>query len=114
MAFSDLLTLSNSEVDLHIRLSSPGVYLLDRTTTGGFTINYVGRADDNVARRLKEHVAKGVYKYFKYEYADSARAAFEMECKLYHSYRNLDNEIHPARPAGTSYSCPVAGCRDLW
>jgi hypothetical protein len=36
-----------------------------------------------------------------------------MECRLYHSYRNLDNEIHPARPAGTNHSCPVAGCRAL-
>jgi hypothetical protein len=113
MAFSDLLRLSNSEVESHVRLSSPGVYALDRTTTRGFTVNYVGRADDDLARRLKEHVTEDVYKYFKYEYVNSARAAFEMECKLYHSYRNLDNQIHPARPKGTSYPCPVAGCRDL-
>jgi hypothetical protein len=96
-----------------VSLKSPGVYVLDRTTSGGFTVNYVGRADDDVARRLKEHVAEGVYLYFKFDYTNSAWAAFDMECKLYHSYRNLDNQIHPARPKGTNYSCPVAGCRAL-
>ena len=113
MAFSDLLTLSNSRVDLYVRLSSPGVYLLDRTTAGGFTVNYVGRSDDDLAGRLKKWAAEGTYKYFKFEYANSARAAFEMECKLYHSYRNLDNVVHPARPKNTNHSCPVAGCRSL-
>jgi hypothetical protein len=48
----------------------------------------------------------GKYKRFKYGYASSAKAAFEKECKLYHDFEPRDNEVHPARPAGTNWECP--------
>lgn len=105
--------LDAATIDSTITVASPGVYALDRTTTPGFTVNYVGRADDNVASRLKKWAAEGRYKYFQFEYRQTAKSAFERECQLYHSYPNLDNIIHPARPAFTSYACPVTGCKAL-
>jgi len=105
--------LDSASIDQAVTKKSPGVYVLDRTTTPGFTVNYVGRADDDLAQRLKAWVTDGRYGYFQFEYHSSAKAAFERECQLYHLYPNLDNSIHPARPANTSYACPVAGCRAL-
>jgi hypothetical protein len=105
--------LDSTTIDQVITSKSPGIYALDRTTTPGFKVNYVGRADDDVAQRLKTWASEGYYKYFQFEYHISAKAAFERECKLYHLYPNLDNVIHPARPAGRNYACPIAGCRVL-
>lgn len=113
MAFSETISLSEKMIDQSINYKSPGTYVLDKTPSGPFTVSYVGRSDDDVAGRLKKHAVKGVYKYFKFEYAANARSAFERECSLYHYYPNLDNYIHPARPEGTRYLCPVAGCRAL-
>ena len=110
---ADFYKLDAATIDQVITRKSAGVYALDRTTTPGFTVNYVGRADDDVAGRLKAWEANGKYQYFQFEYHTSAKAAFERECQLYHMYPNLDNLIHPARPANTYYSCPVVGCRAL-
>jgi hypothetical protein len=110
---ADFYKLDSTTIDQIVTRKSPGVYALDRTTTPGFTVNYVGRADDDVAQRLKTWASGERYKYFKFEYHSSAKAAFERECHLYHLYPNLDNSIHPARPANTNYACPVAGCRAL-
>lgn len=108
---ADFYTLSSAKIDEAVTLKSPGVYVLDRNTGIGFIVKYVGRADEDVADRLKKHAGDGYYKYFKFEYALNAKAAFERECQLYHFYPSLDNIIHPARPKNTSYACPVAGCR---
>lgn len=105
--------LDSATIDSTVTVTSPGVYALDRTTTPGFTMNYVGRADDDLAKRLKTWASEGRYKYFQFEYHQTAKSAFERECKLYHSTPNLDNIIHPARPANTSHACPVAGCSAL-
>ena len=103
--------LDSTTIDQVITKKSPGVYALDRTTTPGFTVNYVGRADDDVAKRLKTWASEGKYKYFQFEYHASAKAAFDRECHLYHLYPQLDNIIHPAVPPNTNYACPVVGCR---
>ena len=105
--------LDSATIDQTVSQKSPGIYALDRTITPGFKVNYIGRADDDVAKRLKTWAAEGYYKYFLFEYHSTARAAFERECHLYHFYPNLDNLIHPARPENTLYLCPVAGCRAL-
>lgn len=108
---ADFFALTAERIDQLVTKTSAGVYALDRTTTPGFTVNYVGRADENLAARLKQHAAEGYYKYFQFEYHPNAKAAFERECELYHSYSNLDNIIHPATPKNMHYSCPVRGCR---
>ena len=99
--------LTNSEIDARVTRTAPGAYKLGNSKT---TIKYVGRSDVDLNAELKRpHVMK--YKYFWYEYATSRRAAFKKECGLYHYHggdqRKLDNKIHPDRPDGLGWKCPV-------
>jgi hypothetical protein len=55
-------------------------------------------------------VVDGRCTHFCFSYAVSAQAAFEEECRNYHDFgenHRLDNERHPAPPAGESWKCPV-------
>lgn len=84
--------------------SKIGVYELSRTRDG--SIRYVGRAVD-LAHRLGSHAAAGKYQFFRFEYTQSEKAAFEKESTLYHHYlADLDNAVHPARPEGKAWKCP--------
>jgi hypothetical protein len=86
----------------------PGAYALGIAQDQNvLTIRYVGRADDNVNARLKRWV--GRYRHFQFAVL-TTRAAFDKECWLYHTFSPVDNMIHPARPSGTNYRCPVVGC----
>jgi|SRR5208282_192051 len=97
--------LTHAGIDKEVTKISPGVYALGEVKNDTFTILYVGRADDDVAKRLGDHVPKW-YPDFKYEYYPTAKAAFQKECNLYHDFNPKDNDIHPARPSGTTYPCP--------
>lgn len=88
---------------------APGCYVLDRSTTAGFEVHYTGRADYDLTDRLSDYIGTK-YKYFKFLELASRKAAFEMECKVYHNLKPVDNIIHPDAPDGTSYTCPMAGC----
>lgn len=106
--------LTRAKVDAVVTRTSAGNYALgyvnDENT---FIVQYVGRADSDVAARIKQHVGER-YKRFKFSYATSPKAAFEKECKNYHDFgenRKLDNKIHPDRPEGTSWKCP---CCDIY
>ena len=83
-SLSDLASLTNEKIDSLVTQTKPGVYALDKTTGGGFQVCYVGRADTDLNRRLKDWVGK--YKYFKFEYATSPKDAFEKECELWHDF----------------------------
>jgi hypothetical protein len=74
-----------------------------------FIVSYTGRSDSDLNGRLKQHVGK--YKKFKYGYMQTAKDAFEKECSIYHDFSPPDNQVHPARPANTSLTCPR--CRIL-
>ncbi len=101
---------NSSEIDSEVTRTSPGNYALGYTNDDGtFIVQYVGRSDSNVNQELKVRL-DSKYKHFKYSYATSSKTAFEKECRNYHDFggsEKLDNEIHPSRPAGTSYECPV-------
>jgi hypothetical protein len=93
-------------------MASPGVYIFTRK--GGDA--YVGRGDkDGVARMRRSH--KNAPKGLPYDHkarfipTSSARKAYLLECKLFHELQPLDNDRHPAVPAGTNWRCPVKGCR---
>lgn len=99
--------LTTEKIDEKITKTSAGNYALGHLNDDTFIVKYVGRADDDVNSRLKKWVGK--YKKFKFSYATSPKAAFEKECKNYHDFgenKSLDNDIHPDRPAGTSWKCP--------
>ena len=44
------------------------------------------------------------------KYETTKKAAYELECQIYHDLEPVENIIHPDAPDGTSYSCPVSGC----
>ena len=98
------IRLTEAEIDAAVKHISPGVYILDETTSGPWRDDYVGRSDNNLNARLKDWV--GTYGFFKAAYLDSAKQAFEAECEFYHALAPRDNKVHPARPANSNWVCP--------
>ena len=107
--------LTSSEIDRVVTRTSAGNYALGYTKDDGtFVVQYVGRSDSDVNQELKARL-DSKYKKFKYSYATSPKAAFEKECRNYHDFggrEKLDNEIHPSRPAGRDWKCPVCDIFD--
>jgi len=88
---------------------SAGNYALGSYSDRNFYVNYVGRSDEDVNRRLHRWTGSK-YSRFKFSYASSAKAAFEKECRNYHGFGGadkLDNAAHPDRPSSTNWKCPV-------
>lgn len=110
------LKLSVAEIDRQVTRTEPGNYGLGSINDkGGFTVYYIGRADNDLNKRLKDHAATGKYPDFKYSYASSPKAAFEKECKNFHDFggvAKLDNKIHPDRPKDTGWKCPYCNTFD--
>jgi hypothetical protein len=104
------IVLTAVEVDRLIATKVPGTYLLSRgrNVAGSWIVHYVGRSDDDLNHRLKQHI--GRYTMFGYHPTTSAKEAFELECTWYHEFKPVDNVNHPAVPVGTSWRCPVGGC----
>lgn len=51
--------LTNNGVDASVTYKYPGAYALGRMGADGiFYIDYIGRSDEDVAARLKQHVPK--------------------------------------------------------
>ena len=113
----DIPYLNEKNVDDQVEKDKLGVYGLDRGKKDDpFKVYYIGRADNCLNTRLKKHIGEKyentTYKWFKYDYAKSIQDAYNKECKCYHHYggkEKLDNEIHPRKPEGTNYKCPVCG-----
>jgi hypothetical protein len=102
--FSALHALNRENVNLYVP-KTPGCYVLDRSSTGGFEVHYTGRADYDLEERLCSWVGKG-YLYFKFLSLPDRKSAYEMECKVYHNLNPVDNKMHPDAPDNTSYTCP--------
>lgn len=106
-------SLTSEGVSAHVKGIGAGAYALGHTDQNNvFNIYYVGRSDDDLAARLQQHVVEA-YLQFKYAFYPSSKAAFDKECQLYHDFKPPDNKVHPARPKGTRYPCPVANCHEL-
>ncbi len=98
-------------IDKEITKTSSGNYALGNMNdkNNNFIVEYVGRADKNLNKRLKEWIDTKKYSKFKFSYALSSKDAFEKECNNFHDFgesKSLDNDIHPDRPDGTNYQCP--------
>lgn len=101
--------LTDAGVDAAVELILPGAYVLGKMGLDGvFYIDYVGRSDDDVAGRLKQHTPER-YPQFFYGYYPTAKAAYEKECWLYHTFKPQDNKVHPAKPKNSWLSCPECG-----
>lgn len=99
---------TSSEIDRVVTRTSPGNYGLGYSNDT-FIVKYVGRSDTDLNKELKARLTSK-YKHFKDSYATSPKAAFEKECHNYHDFggkEKLDNEMHPSRPAGMGWKCPV-------
>jgi len=101
--------LTANGVAANVKGKGAGAYALGSTDADGvFRIAYVGRSDDHLAGRLQQHVLEP-YLQFKHAFFPSAKAAFDKECWLYHTFTPPDNKVHPARPRNANWSCP--GCK---
>lgn len=96
---------TSEDIDKQVTRKSPGNYALSYSNDGTFSVNYVGRSDTDLNRRLKEHLGSG-YKRFKYSYASTPEEAFDKECRNYHDFTPRDNGNHPDRPRGATWRCP--------
>ena len=84
-----------------------------KESTGGFVPKYASRSDTDLKKELRARLqaAPKSRQLFKFDYAQTVREAFEKECVHYHDFRKqLDNDVHPRRPEGTNYPCPVHDC----
>jgi hypothetical protein len=102
--------LTYEEINRVVTLTSAGTYVLGYVNSDGrFVVQYVGRSDDDINRRLHEWIDKG-YTSFKFDYFDTAKEAFGKECIIYHDFGGpegeLNNERHPERPDDTDWRCP--------
>src|SRR5256885_4834725 len=99
MQMSKPIKLADKRINEEVTETSPGVYALDATTAGPFTVSRIGRSDTDLNNRLHDYV--GEYEYFRFAYSSSPKRAFEAECELYHDHHPPDNVIHPDRPDGS-------------
>jgi hypothetical protein len=84
-----------------------------------FWVFYVGRSDNNLNKRLHDHIDEEQFKhiwteqsvYFDFNPAVDEKDAFQRECIDYHSFKSdfLMNKKHPDCPNGTCYQCPCCG-----
>ena len=102
--------LTNSNVSIHIRGGTLGVYVLGPLGAGGhLAVRFTGRSDADLAGNLRQHTDK--YDAFGFTRAGSSQEAFEMECRLFHHFEPVDNATHPARPPESDWKCPI--CQNL-
>ena len=94
--------MTHPTINTAVTQTSPGIFVLDRSSQGSFTVALVGRADADLNAALHRHV--GGYRFFKYAYYPSAQDAFEAECHLFHDHDPVDNPGHPENQF--SWKCP--------
>jgi predicted GIY-YIG superfamily endonuclease len=105
--------LKNEVIDEKVQKNMIGNYALGFAGGNGvMSVNYVGRSDTDLNRRLKDHTSEG-YTHFMYSYALSIEIAYIKECHDYHAFVDkhfrLDNENHPAKPENINSQCPYCG-----
>ena len=102
--------LNENTIDEEVTKTSAGNYALGRKDDDGiFMVSYVGRSDSDVNDRLKYWIENSKRPLFKFSYAPSAKAAYEKECQNYHDFKPPDNDVHPDKPSGSNWKCPVCG-----
>lgn len=115
LEMSGAFPLSTQHVVVRVTRKSAGNYALGYVKGDDFFVQYVGRSDSCVRTRLANHAGSTSYRHFMFSYATSPKAAFEKECWNYHDFGEtdaLDNLVHPRRPDGASWKCPVCDLFD--
>lgn len=102
--------LTPAGININQMPRTPGTYCLGTIGLDGkFSAAYVGRADTDLAAQLREYIGSAQYSVFFYALATSPQNAFAMECQLYHRFKPLNNNAHPARLPDMSWTCPDCG-----
>ncbi len=97
--------LSVDIIDATIVGNSPAGFALGHLDRSGrFCLSRVGRADSNLAASLRAFI--GTELMFKFKYFHTSEEAFLKECELFHAFNPPGNRTHPARSAGTRWTCP--------
>ena len=97
--------LSTETISRIVPRSSIGAYILSKN---GANANYVGRSDLDLASRLSTYCGNNqIYSHFWYETTNSVKAAFDLECNWWHTYKPGDNQNHPDRPSNSNWQCPI-------
>ena len=104
--------LQRGTIDNLVIRISPGAFILGNGDAAKMVVRYIGRSDHDVASRLKDFL--GFYSWFEFGYFETAKAAFEKECQLYHEFGDvtLENKLHPSRRAFSGWRCPRCGIFD--
>jgi hypothetical protein len=106
------LRLDPAEIDRAVPARNPGNYALGYikdTVPRSFVARFVGRADTDLNKVLKEQAADDS-SWFKWRIARSSREAWEVECRNFHDFwetGQLENDEHPEPPKGSGWTCPV-------
>lgn len=104
--------LNEATIDRLIQPNTIGNYVLGYQIGETIQIEYVGRSDTDLNRRLHEHLVDP-YDAFMFNTQNTPEEAYIEECWNWHGcdgpLGRLDNEIHPDRPEGCEEHCPVCG-----
>jgi hypothetical protein len=92
----------------------PGNFALGKLdpATKKMVVNFVGRADEDLNAKLKELLARPMYKAFKFSEAADSKSAWEKECNNWHDFggkTRLDCKFHPKPPKDSDWKCPKCG-----
>jgi hypothetical protein len=94
-------------IDQKISKNKIGVYLLGKYSKGHFEIKYVGRSDNCLRSRLKNHTSNGEHTHFSVIFTNTIFESFRRECLEWHNRGAcLCNQIHPDAPRNIPYVCP--------
>ena len=106
--------LDSDVIDQLIADGVAGNYRLSRSDYGEpFIVDYIGRSDEDLAGRIKDHIVEGYGQFACVEKASDVEAYYQ-ECHDFHFFGGdiglLDNDAdkgHPHLPKGYSLKCPV-------
>ena len=107
--------LSRSVIDAVVSDPRPAVFLLRRIATTTEYAHYRGRVGrtqrgENLRAALTGWLGSD-YRVFWFEHADSDRAAFECECRMWHELDGqageFDNDCHPCPDGVSGGHCPL-------
>jgi len=97
--------------------SNPGAYCLTYSAGDKNIACYVGRSDNYLKSRLKDHLPHNEIDAclrlkrpdkFYFQEATSAKESYDLESQWYHQYNPNCNNVHPKKTY-LSWSCPVCG-----
>jgi hypothetical protein len=104
-SLSSTIALTDREIDGSKVRNRPGVYVLGAGTVAGNIVpRFVGRSEEDLKGRLKQHV--GGESHFAFAHTSSAMGAYRAECELFHHLKPANNKAHPKLPKGTTWQCP--------